>query len=169
MVYWKRYGDGDLPGKDRTDTIDYFGNRSRLCHCGTVSYTHLSSYVSKDIRVTLTKHTTNRERNGRSYVVTYFVADIYIRNIENFRTAFAQGEYGHGYRDNTVTMAKDNNAVVALDVYKRQDPGRRHGRGNPPSGGGRLRRNQGCRSVYRGDAGRVWERKGKNPSGGFAL
>lgn len=53
------------------------------------------------------------------------MADIYIRNIENFRTAFAQGEYGHGYRDNTVTMAKDNNAVVALsgDYYSIRDTG----------------------------------------------
>lgn len=106
------------------DTGGQFGAKFADKFSDTVQKTD-SSYVSKDIRVTLTKHTTNRERNGRSYVVTYFVADIYIRNIENFRTAFAQGEYGHGYRDNTVTMAKDNNAVVALsgDYYSIRDTG----------------------------------------------
>ena len=106
------------------DTGGQFGAKFADKFSDTVQKTD-SSYVSKDIRVTLTKHTTNRERNGRSYVVTYFVADIYIRNIENFRTAFAQGEYGHGYRDNTVTMAKDNHAVVALsgDYYSIRDTG----------------------------------------------
>ena len=79
------------------------------------------SYISKDINVSLTKHVTG-EGNGQ---VTYFVADIYIRNIENFRTAFAKGEYGHGLRDDTVTMAQENNAVIAIsgDYYGTREEG----------------------------------------------
>lgn len=81
-----------------------------------------TSYSSKDISVTLTKHVMNE---GKKNVVTYFVADIYIRNIDNFRTAFANDEFGHGYRDDTVEMAKKHNAVVALsgDYYGIREQG----------------------------------------------
>ena len=79
------------------------------------------SYISKDINVSLTKHV---EGEGDD-TITYFVADIYIRNIDNFRTAFAGGEYGHGLRDSVVDMAKENNAVIALsgDYYGAREKG----------------------------------------------
>lgn len=64
------------------------------------------SYQSEDISVTVDKV----EEDG----VTYFVADIYVRNIENFKTAFAGGEYKRGAEDKTLDMAVENNAIVAI-------------------------------------------------------
>lgn len=75
-----------------------------------------NSYQSKDINVTIDKI----KENG----VTYFIADIYLRDIENFKTAFANGTYGRGNTERTVEMAKDNDAIIAVsgDYYGiRQD------------------------------------------------
>ena len=63
-----------------------------------------NSYKSRDVNVTLEKV----QENG----VTYFWADIYVRNLENFKTAFGQGDPGK--TDTTVNMAKENNAIVAI-------------------------------------------------------
>ena len=111
----------DSSGNNSLDTSGQFGAKFADKFSDTVQKND-TSYISKDINVHLSKHTL---REGTNKVVTYFVADIYIRNIENFRTAFAKGEYGHGYRDNTVTMAKNNQAVVAIsgDYYSIRDTG----------------------------------------------
>ena len=75
-----------------------------------------NSYRSRDISVTVEKV----QEEG----VTYFVADIYIRNLENFRTAFSGGEYG-GSKQATLDMAVENGAVVALsgDYYAAHSSG----------------------------------------------
>ena len=53
------------------------------------------------------------------HTLVYFVVDFYVRSVENFRSAFAQGEYHDltmGKKDDTVmNMAKENNAVFAIN------------------------------------------------------
>lgn len=44
-----------------------------------------------------------------------FVADIYVADVENFRTGLAGGKYGSGYRERIEKQAKENNAVVAVN------------------------------------------------------
>lgn len=66
-----------------------------------------NSYKSKDINVTVTKV----QKDG----VTYFVQDIYIRKIQNLQTGFAKDKYGRGYNENTLEMAKRNQAVCAIN------------------------------------------------------
>ena len=57
--------------------------------------------------------------------VTYYVADIYLRDIEYFRTAFAGGVYARGSSDEVLDMAVENNAVLAIsgDYYGIRDQG----------------------------------------------
>lgn len=76
-----------------------------------------NGYQSEDINVTVTKV----EENS----ATYFVADIYVRNIENFKTMLAQDTYGTGFTDETAEMAKKSNAVIAIsgDNYGARDFG----------------------------------------------
>lgn len=46
--------------------------------------------------------------------VTYFVADIWMRNISCFRTAFSSGKY-RGKREEPDKIARDNNAILAVN------------------------------------------------------
>lgn len=76
-----------------------------------------SGYQSENISLTITR----QEKDGS----TYFVADFYVKNIENFKTAFAQGKFGRSISADMVDMAKENNAIVALsgDYYGFHDEG----------------------------------------------
>lgn len=47
--------------------------------------------------------------------VTYYVADIYLADIQYFKTAFAQGKFGSGIHDTTDAIAKENGAVLAIN------------------------------------------------------
>lgn len=64
------------------------------------------SYQSEDINITIDKV----EADG----TVYFVADIYVRNLQNLLTAFADGEFGRGHSDKAVNIANDNNALLAV-------------------------------------------------------
>lgn len=64
------------------------------------------SYQSNELRVAVNKV----EEDG----VTYFVADIWMRNINCFRTAFSSGKY-KGKREAAEKIAKDNKAVLAVN------------------------------------------------------
>ena len=66
-----------------------------------------TTYQSANVSVTLTK----KQQNG----ITYYIEDIYIRNIENLRTAFAQNTYGRAITDWVLDMAKENNAIAAIN------------------------------------------------------
>ncbi|MEA4832631.1 MAG: phosphodiester glycosidase family protein [Oscillospiraceae bacterium] len=75
------------------------------------------SYRSKDICVTIDRRT----RNGASY----YVADIYIRNIDNFKTAFAGGKYGKSITEPILDTVSRVGAIVAVngDYYGIRDSG----------------------------------------------
>lgn len=69
------------------------------------------SYITDDLRVVVTEVRTDD--------VAYYVADVWIRNIRQFLTAFADGEYGRGHYDMPNETASDVGAVLALsgDCY----------------------------------------------------
>ena len=69
--------------------------------------TTANTYKSANVNVTLSKV----QKNG----VTYYVQDIYIRNIENLRTAFAHNSYGRSITAWVLDMAKENNAIAAIN------------------------------------------------------
>ena len=78
-----------------------------------------SSYSSPDISITVTEETT---ANGR---ITYYLADIYVRDITCFQSALARGTYGSGYRDSITDMASLSNALLAIngDYYGNTNEG----------------------------------------------
>lgn len=74
------------------------------------------TYQSDDVRVTI--------RSKKEGGVTYFVADIWIRHIDLFRTAFARDKYGGG-RQPLTTLMKKNKALIAIsgDYYGAREKG----------------------------------------------
>ncbi len=66
-----------------------------------------NSYTSPDISITVDE--VNEEN------LTYYVADIYVRDIDCFRTALAGDTYGSGFRDSIEDMAVLNNALLAVN------------------------------------------------------
>ena len=69
-----------------------------------------TSYTDSMISVTVAKK--------RFHKSQCYVADIYVRSLDSFRTAFSSGEY-FGDRETVQQMAKSNNAVLAMsgDFY----------------------------------------------------
>ncbi|MBR3739980.1 MAG: phosphodiester glycosidase family protein [Clostridia bacterium] len=78
-----------------------------------------NSYSSPDIAITVTEETA---LNGR---VTYYLADIYVRDITCFQSALAGDIYGRGYRDSITDMAALNSALLAIngDYYGNTNEG----------------------------------------------
>ena len=76
-----------------------------------------NSYSSPDISVTVTEETLGQ--------ITYYLADIYVRDITCFRTALANNTYGSGFRDSIENMALLNNALLAVngDYYGNTNEG----------------------------------------------
>ena len=64
------------------------------------------SYQTNELRIAVDKV----EEEG----VTYYVADIWMRNINCFRTAFSSGKY-HGKRQPAEVIAQENNAILAVN------------------------------------------------------
>lgn len=68
-----------------------------------------SSYSSPNISVTVTEETT---ANGR---ITYYLADIYVRDVTCVQTVLAADAFGSGYRESVADMADRTGAVVAVN------------------------------------------------------
>lgn len=64
------------------------------------------SYQSDELRIAVNKV----EEEG----VTYYVADIWMRNINCFRTAFSSGKF-RGRREHAEKIAQDNKAILAVN------------------------------------------------------
>ncbi len=77
----------------------------------------LYSYQTDSVRIAINR----TQENG----VTYFVADVYVKNIDALKTAFAKGKYGKNIYDYPLTTAKDNSAVFAVtgDYYSARSLG----------------------------------------------
>lgn len=76
-----------------------------------------NSYSSPDISVTVAEETLGQ--------TTYYLADIYVRDITCFQTALANDTYGSGFRDSIEDMALLNNALLAVngDYYGNTNEG----------------------------------------------
>ena len=72
----------------------------------TVTVTE-NTYSSPDISITVTQ-----EQLGRT---TYYLADIYLRDITCFQSALARNTYGSGFRDSIEDMAVLSHALVAIN------------------------------------------------------
>ena len=64
------------------------------------------SYQSDELRIAVNK--------VQEFGVTYYVADIWMRNISCFRTAFSSGKY-RGKRESPEKISRDNGAVLAVN------------------------------------------------------
>lgn len=64
------------------------------------------SYQSDELKIAVNK----TEDDG----VTYYVADIWMRNVNCFRTAFSSGKY-RGKRESAEKIARDNDAILAVN------------------------------------------------------
>ncbi len=78
-----------------------------------------SSYKSENVSITIERHENAEEE------LVWFVADIYLRDIESYRTAFAREEYGKGYLEWPAFMGLDHNAILAVsgDYYGAREEG----------------------------------------------
>ncbi len=76
-----------------------------------------NSYKSDEMNITIEKVQEND--------ITYYVADIYLSNYTDLLTAFAQDTYGKAFVDDTLDMAVENNAILAIsgDYYGNGDDG----------------------------------------------
>ena len=77
------------------------------------------SYTSPDISISVSEETS---ADGR---ITYYLADIYVRDITCFQSALARNTYGSGYRDSIAGMAALNSALLAVngDYYGNTNEG----------------------------------------------
>jgi exopolysaccharide biosynthesis protein len=77
----------------------------------------LYSYQTNTVRIAI-----NRVQENS---VTYFVADVYVKNIDALKTAFAKGKYGKNIYDFPLTTANENQAVFAVtgDYYSARSQG----------------------------------------------
>lgn len=105
----------DATGGSPTDAAQgQFGARFADKFSDTVQRT-ADRYVGPDCRVEIQE--TRTTIGGRK--VAYYVADIYIRDVEHFRTAFADDTFGKGIKEPVLDMAKRHQAIVAIsgDYY----------------------------------------------------
>ena len=66
----------------------------------------IDTYSDNNIQISISEVT--------GYDLAYYVADIQLSSTEQLKTAFAYGQYG-GSRQYTSTMAKNNNAILAIN------------------------------------------------------
>ena len=76
-----------------------------------------NSYSSPNVSITVSQETLGR--------TTYYLADIYVRDITCFRSALAGDTFGSGFRDSITDMALMNNALIAIngDYYGNTNEG----------------------------------------------
>jgi len=105
-------GSDILAETDDTPINEKFSDK----YTDTVTMTE-NSYSSPDISITVTEETMGR--------ITYYLADIYVRDITCFQSAMAGNTYGSGFRDSIEDMAVLNHALLAVngDYYGNTNEG----------------------------------------------
>ncbi len=105
-------------GTDASEEMDDtpIGEKFADRYTDTVAVTE-NSYSSPDISITVSEETLGR--------ATYYLADIYVRDITCFQSALARNAYGSGFRDSIQDMALLNNALLAIngDYYGNTNEG----------------------------------------------
>lgn len=80
-----------------------------------------TSYTSDDIQIKIDQVQTG----SGSDQITYYVADVVLKDSDNLLSAFADNNFGRNIIENTSTIAADNNAIFAIngDYYGFRDDG----------------------------------------------
>ncbi len=80
-----------------------------------------NSYSSENIAITIEQRT----KGEGDDLITYYVADIYLKSVDCFRTAFAKDKFAQNTLEGVVPIAKRHNAILATagDFYG-WNPGR---------------------------------------------
>ncbi len=100
---------GDSEASSETEASSESTAESFEDHFTDTVVTTENSYSSPDISITVSRETT---ADGS---VTYYLADIYVRDVTCFRSALASDTYGSGFRDSISDMAALNNALLAIN------------------------------------------------------
>ena len=106
---------------DEAELSGYFGNKyADKFVSGAPVYTQTAdgfTYVSENVNLTFTRYNTNG--------VVFYVADFYVRDITNYRTAFANDAYGKGQRESVPSMSSRLSALIAVngDYYGTRSDG----------------------------------------------
>lgn len=76
-----------------------------------------NNYISQEMNISIEMIQENN--------LTYYVADIYLRDYTDLMTAFAMDTYGKAFVDDTLDMAIDNNSILAIsgDYYGNGEDG----------------------------------------------
>lgn len=98
---------GAISGAAAAADVSDFGSRFSGVFTGGDVETSAAAYRSGNIYVRLTSVL----ENG----VTYYVQDIYIKDLTSLRTAFAHNEYGKAITEHPLDMACDSGAVAAIN------------------------------------------------------
>lgn len=80
-----------------------------------------NSYTSDHIQIKINQVQTGFESDQ----ITYYVADVVLKDASNLLSAFADNNFGRNIIENTSTIANDNNAILAIngDYYGFRDDG----------------------------------------------
>jgi hypothetical protein len=75
------------------------------------------SYQSDTLRIAIREERTNG--------ATYFIADVWVKSIDELRTAFAKGTYGRGILEMPLKITQENDSVFAVsgDYYGAREDG----------------------------------------------
>ncbi len=133
--------DSDLTQTDKRDSnsnVTNPGKGESHDHLGTkdvsVDYDEITNILNEDIEEELLNEfendnviieVTKKEFGDGDDKVTYYVADVRIRNLSHFTTALAKNKYGTNIKDESISMAEDNGAILAItgDSYGNNDTG----------------------------------------------
>lgn len=79
------------------------------------------NYSCDDYQISITK----KEQGSSNDKITYYIADVTLKNMSSLKSAFAQNKFGRNIVENTSSIAKDNNAVFAIngDYYGFREDG----------------------------------------------
>lgn len=79
------------------------------------------NYSCDDYQISIKK----QEQGSSKDKITYYVADVTLKNMSSLKSAFAQNKFGRNIVENTSSIAKDNNAVFAIngDYYGFREDG----------------------------------------------
>lgn len=77
-------------------------------------------YTSPDLSIRISK-----VQYGKAKSAVYYVADIYLTDIYQFKTVLAKNTFGKGLRESVKEMSKRSGAILAItgDTYGNQDTG----------------------------------------------
>jgi exopolysaccharide biosynthesis protein len=112
--------DGSRAATSNTNTSAISSDESRSTITSVdKTVTELQQYSNDNAKLSVSKVETGSDSDK----VTYYVADIYVTNVEYLKTAFAAGSYGKNLRASVLDMAEQSDAILAIsgDYYGNSD------------------------------------------------